>query len=103
MKIHYHIVSSGSVELIRVVEPILIVDPILMVESISLEEPNPKRDTMPSILIPIPFDFQEVNVIPIPIQIQKNIGIITPLQSRSEEPGKHCLNFWLPHALTTRF
>ena len=59
------------------VETILIVDPILIVESIPVEEPNPKRDTIPSIANPIPLEFHEVNVIP--IRIPKIIGIITPL------------------------
>ena len=52
-------------------------EPILIAELIPLEEPNPKRDTIPSIPIPIPLNFHKVNVIPIPIP--KNIGIITPL------------------------
>ena len=52
-------------------------EPILIAEAIPLEEPNPIRDTIPSIPVPIPLNFLEVNVIPIPIP--KNIGIITPL------------------------
>ena len=52
-------------------------EPILIAEPIPLEEPNPIRDTIPSIPIPIPLNFLKVNVIPIPIP--KNIGIITPL------------------------
>ena len=41
-------------------DSILIVDPILIVESIPLEEPNPKRETIPSVPIPILLDFLEV-------------------------------------------
>ena len=52
-------------------------EPILIAEPIPPEEPNPIRDTIPSIPIPIPLNFLKVNVIPIPIP--KNIGIITPL------------------------
>ena len=76
-KIHSHLDSSASIELITVVESIPIVEPILIVEPIPLEEPNPIRHTIPPISIPIHLNYLEINVIPIPIP--KNIGIITPL------------------------
>ena len=58
-------------------KPILVVEPIPAVKPIPALEPNPVVNTTPSILIPIPNNFLEVNVIPIPIP--KKIGIITPL------------------------
>ena len=50
---------------------------LLAVEPNPALEPNPVVITTPSIPIPIPTNFLEVNVIPIPIP--KKIGIITPL------------------------
>ena len=66
-KIHSHLDSSPSIELITVVESIPIVEPILIVEPIPLEKPNPIRHTIPPISIPIHLNFREINVIPIPI------------------------------------
>ena len=60
------------------IKPILIAEPTPVVKPIPALEPNPVVNTTPSILIPIPNNFLEVNVIPIPIP--KKIGIITPLQ-----------------------
>ena len=57
------------------IKPILVVEPIPAVKPIPALEPNPVVNITPSIPIPIPTNFFEVNVIPIP----KKIGIITPL------------------------
>ena len=59
------------------IKPILLVEPIPAVKLIPALEPNPVVNITPSIPIPIPTNFLEVNVIPIPIP--KKIGIITPL------------------------
>ena len=59
------------------IKPILVVEPIPAVKPIPALEPNPVVNITPSIPIPIPTNFLEVNVIPIPTP--KKIGIITPL------------------------
>ena len=77
----------GHFEAGTLIKPVLVAEPIPTVKPIPALEPNPVVNITPSIPIPIPTNFLEVNVIPIPIP--KKIGIITPLAEERPNMSLH--------------